>query len=50
MEEKMEQPGSEEKGYVPRPRWQLLLAWCGIGVMIVLVIAQVVLIMRGFRL
>ena len=39
MNEVNEQPAAEEilnkEAYTPRPKWQIVLAWIGIGVMVV---------------
>ena len=51
MEENQQQPQpeKEEKGYEPRPVWQLWAARIGLILFIALVIWQVVQIYRGFR-
>ena len=41
--------GNEEKGYEPRPAWQLWAARIGLVLFILFVIWQVILIYRGFR-
>ena len=47
MEEMKQQ--SEEKGYEPRPAWQLWAARIGLVLFILLVILQIVQMVRGFR-
>ncbi len=47
MEEQKQQP--EEKGYEPRPAWQLWGARIGLILFIGLVILQIVQMYRGFR-
>ena len=47
MDEKKLPP--EEKGYVPRPAWQVIGARIGLVIFILLVIAQIVQMFRGFR-
>ena len=38
MEEKRETEETQEQGYVPRPKWQIALAWMGVVLMILFVI------------
>ena len=45
MEEKRESEETQEQGYVPRPKWQIALAWMGVVLMILLVIYQLLAIM-----
>ena len=45
-EEKLE---AREKGYVPRPAWQICGARIGLVLFIGLVILQIVQMFRGFR-
>ena len=45
MEEEKQQP--EEKGYVPRPAWQLWGARIGLVLFVLLVILQIVHMVRG---
>ena len=39
----------DEKGYEPRPAWQILCARIGLVLFILLVILQIVQMVRGFR-
>ena len=45
MEEKRETEETQEQGYVPRPKWQIALAWMGVVLMILFVIYQLLAIM-----
>ena len=47
MGEEKQQP--EEKGYVPRPAWQLWAARIGLVLFIGLVILQIIQMIRGFQ-
>ena len=45
MEEKRDTEETQEEGYVPRPKWQIALAWMGVVLMILFVIYQLLAIM-----
>lgn len=47
MEEQKQQ--NDEKGYEPRPAWQLWAARIGLVFFVILVILQIVQMFRGFR-
>lgn len=47
MEENRENEQPEEKGYVPRPAWQVWAARIGAVIFILLVIAQIINLARG---
>ena len=47
MEQK--DPKNEEKGYEPRPAWQVWCARIGLVLFILLVALQIVHMIRGFR-
>ena len=47
MDEKTQQP--EEKGYEPRPAWQLWGARIALVLFVLLVILQIVQMVRGFQ-
>ena len=49
MEENRENEQPEEKGYVPRPAWQVWAARVGVVVMILFVIWQILQIAGGGR-
>ena len=46
-EERMDQPAEPERGYVPRPKWQVWAARVGLVVFILTLIAYYLNVFRG---
>ena len=46
-EEQIPEEQLSEKPYVPRPKWQVVLAWVGLGLMVGLLIMQLLLMLQG---
>ena len=47
MEERNEPLEQEKAGYVPRPKWQIILAWVGLAVFVAFLVMFYTIIFRG---
>ena len=47
VEERNEPLEQEKAGYVPRPKWQIILAWVGLAVFVAFLVMFYTIIFRG---
>ncbi len=48
-EERQEQEVQQTQEYKPRPKWQVALAWVGLGVFVAFLVMYYIIIFRGGR-